>query len=379
MKEEQDNQLEHLVPAFPIFDQSIFLNRPRENHAAPAILAGNMSDTFSLAPLRIGPFVLATPAVLAPLAGYTDLTFRRVCRRLGAGFCSTEVALDTSINLSPKLRNKLIQPAEDDHPLAGQIMGCKPETMAIAARHLIALGCDVVDLNFACPVRKVLRRKRGGHMMRDAETAVAVLHAVAEAIDGQVPLTCKLRKSFTQDDRELSAFWAIAEAAFDVGAAAITVHGRSVEARYSGPADWEFLAKVKQHFGERTIIGSGDVLSPAHAVRMLQETGVNGVAFARAALGNPWIFRQFEDVLAGRAASHPTVKEQRDVLAMHYEFCKEQYGRRARRMMHRFGIKYARCHPNPKLVRHAFFDSPNGVDVDAILEQYYGPEAWVEA
>lgn len=333
-----------------------------------------MSERLSFPPLRIGPFELAAPAVLAPLAGYTDLSYRRVCRKLGAKFCYTEVTLDTSINQSPKLRLKLIQPAEDDHPLAGQIMGCKPETMAVAARHLVALGCDVVDLNFACPVRKVLRRKRGGHLMRDPDTAVATIGAVAAALDGQVPFTVKVRKSFAEADEDLSAFWQIAEAAFDAGAAALTVHGRSVEARYTGPADWEFLARVKQHFRDKTIIGSGDALSPQHAVQMLQQTGVNGVAFARAALGNPWIFRQFEALLAGQEPAAPTLAEQREVIACHHALCVEQYGReRGRRMMHRFGIKYARCHPNPKLVRHAFFDAPAGPEVEAILDQYYGP------
>jgi tRNA-dihydrouridine synthase B len=332
-----------------------------------------MSDTLSFPPLRIGPFELAAPAVLAPLAGYTDLSFRRICRLMGAGYCSTEVTLDTSINLSPKLRLKLIQPAADDHPLAGQIMGCKAETMAIAAGHLLALGCDVVDLNFACPVRKVLRRKRGGHLMRDPDGAVATIRAVAAAVGGQAPITVKLRKSFDQDDADLSAFWQIAEAAFDAGAVAINVHARSVEARYSGPADWEFLARVKQHFGHKVIIGSGDVLSPHHAVDLLRLTGVDGVAFARGALGNPWIFRQFEQLLAGRQEAAPTLAEQRDVIARHYALCVEQYGSRGARMMHRFGIKYARCHPNPKLVRHAFIDSPAGVDVEGILNRYYGP------
>jgi tRNA-dihydrouridine synthase B len=331
-----------------------------------------MHEKLTFAPLRIGPIELAVPAVLAPLAGYTDLSFRRVCRKLGCQLAWTEVTLDTSINLSPKLRLKLIQPAEDDHPLVGQIMGCKPETMAVAARHLIALGCDAVDLNFACPVRKVLRRKRGGHMMRDGDAAVATLRAVAAAVDGEVPFMCKLRKSFAQGDQDCSIFWQIAEAAFEAGAAAITVHGRSVEARYSGAADWEFLAAVKRHFADKTIIGSGDCLSPQHAVQMLMQTGVNGVAFARGVLGNPWIFRQFSQVLCGQEPTSPTLTEQREVLALHLDLCMQQYGRLCgQSMMRRFGIKYARLHANPKLVRHAFIDPAAQTDVETILQQYY--------
>lgn len=327
--------------------------------------------------MRIGPITIDPPAMLAPLAGYTDLTYRLICRSLGAPYCATEVTLDTSINLSPKLRRKLIQMHDRDHPLAGQIMGREPAGMAEAARHLVDMGCDVVDLNFACPVRKALRRRRGGHMMRDARTGIAILKAVADVVE--IPWTLKVRKSYDEGDTNCEEFWRLAEAAFNLGAAAICVHGRSVEARYAGPADWEFLAKAKQHFADRTIIGSGDLLTAQAGLDMLRQTGVEGVSFARGALGNPWIFRQFEQALQGREPAHPTIAEQRAVLSEHFRMCHDLFGAtRGPRLMYRFGIRYARMHPTPKPVRQAFINARTGPNFLEILDMYYSSQDKLE-
>ncbi|MFW6146348.1 MAG: tRNA dihydrouridine synthase [Planctomycetota bacterium] len=329
-----------------------------------------MTEPTSISAPAIGPIQLPSPAVLAPLAGYTDHTYRLICRSLGAGYCATEVALDTSINRSSKLRRKRIRIPETDHPIAGQIMGREAISMAAAAVHLTAMGCDVIDLNCACPVRKALRRGRGGHMMRDPDTAVAVLRAVADATD--LPVTVKLRKSFHEDDTTHDAFWRIAETAFDAGAAAICVHGRSVEAGYRGPADWAFLAEVKRRFPDRVIFGSGDLLTAADGVRMLRTTGVDGVSFARGALGNPWIFRQFDAILAGRRPAEPDLAEQRRVLERHYAMCLEGFGaKNGPRMMNRFGIRYARSHPRTKVVRAAFIQSDYGRRIPTILQTWY--------
>jgi len=139
-----------------------------------------------------------------------------------------------------------------DHPVAGQIVGNKPEEMAGATRTLDELGFDVIDLNFACPVRKALGRKRGGFLMSEPENAIAITRAVCGATDK--PVTLKLRQKFAKSDSE-DAFFRIAEGAFDAGAAGICAHARSVEQKYAGPADWDFLARVKAHFGDKTILG----------------------------------------------------------------------------------------------------------------------------
>ena len=237
-------------------------------------------------PLRIGGITLDLPVTLGALAGYSDLPYRLVCRALGAPYCVTEAMLDRQVLLEGKLRKRLIRLDPADHPVAGQIMGTEPERMAEAARSLVGMGFDVVDLNFACPVRKVVSHKRGGALMNDPDRALAIARAVVEAVPDR-PVTIKLRRSFRDADETRESFWKIARGAFEAGVAAIAVHARSVEQKYTGRADWGFLAALKHEFPDRTILGSGDVMSPADALRMIAETGVDGVLAARGAIGNP--------------------------------------------------------------------------------------------
>ena len=321
--------------------------------------------SFSIGPLRI-----ELPVVLAALAGYSDLPYRRLCRRLGAPYCATEMLLDRSLLVSGKLRRRLLKLTEDDHPVAGQLIGNEPGDLARAAELLCETGFDVVDLNFACPVRKALSRGRGGALMKEPAKAGEIVRAVVGAVDR--PVTLKLRSAFDRADLDHEAFWQIAEAAFDAGVAAICVHGRSVEEKYSGPADWGFLAEVKRRFPDKTIIGSGDALSAAEALRMLQATGVDAVSAARGALGNPWYFRQVMDIAAGREPYQPPIAEQRELIAWHFEQACELYGqRRGPKIMRKFGIKYARLHPEPRKVRAAFVEVNRPADWQNVLDRFY--------
>jgi len=320
---------------------------------------------------RIGGVEVDFPVILAPLAGYSDLPYRRLCRDLGAPFCATEMMLDRCLLVKPRKPQYISRIDEGDHPIAGQIIGNEPETMAAAARLLDQRGFDVIDLNFACPVRKALRRRRGGHLMSDPRLAVEITRAVIAAAGGR-PVTLKLRRSFDESNREHDEFRQIAEEAFDAGAAAICVHGRSVEAKYSGPSDWEFIASVKQHFGEKTIVGSGDVMTAPDAMAMFARTGVDAVAVARGALGNPWFFRQWRDLAAGREMYVPTLAEQKEVIADHFRRSALFYGEgRATKNMRKFGIKYARMHPTPKKLRMAFVAVKNARDWFAVLDNFY--------
>jgi len=328
--------------------------------------------TTKLKPFRIGEIEIGFPVVLAALAGYSDLAYRRICRRLGAEYCATEMMLDR-MHIQPGKQVRLMSRSEQaDHPVAGQIVGNKPEEMAGATRTLDELGFDVIDLNFACPVRKALSRKRGGFLMSEPENAIAITRAVCEATDK--PVTLKLRQKYVSADNE-DAFFKIAEGAFEAGAAAICAHARSVEQKYAGPADWDFLARVKTHFGDKTILGSGDVLTPAKALEMLQQTGVDGVAAARGCLGNPWFFRQARDLAEGRLPYYPSLAEQRDVMLEHLEGAVELYGKvRGPKHMRKFGIKYARLHPGPKKVRMAFVAVKKPEDWHDVLRRFYGDE-----
>jgi len=320
--------------------------------------------------LRIGDLTIDLPVILPSLTGYTDRAFRMICRDLGCGYCGTEMLLDKSLLLSEKLRRRNVQMDEGDHPLSAQLIGNEPEEMAAAADQLCRMGVDVVDLNFACPVRKALSRRRGGYLMKEPQLVLAITRAVIAVADR--PVTLKLRRSFSKDDRDLSALWQILDGAFAAGAAAICVHSRSVEEKYSGRADWDVLTEAKRRFPKGTLIGSGDVRTPQSALDMLEETGVDGVAAARGVLGDPWFFRQVRDLLDGREPYRPTISDQRELMRRHFDDAVEVYGpKKGPRIMRKFGIKYARLHPTPKVVRVAFVAVKTPEDWHEVLRRHY--------
>jgi nifR3 family TIM-barrel protein len=337
--------------------------------------------SFEFRPFSIGSIRVGLPVVLAPLAGYSDLAFRLLCRRHGVAYCTTEMMLDKCLLVegSPprriaagrpdgKPRRRLVQTSDDDHPVAGQLIGNSPDVMAAAARLLCEMGFDAIDLNFACPVNKALARRRGGYLMKQPELAVDIVGAVVAALDR--PVTVKLRNRFYNAD-DNKAFWRIAEGAFEAGVAAVCVHARSVEMKYAGSADWRFIASVKRRFADGTVIGSGDVLTPADALAMLETTGVDAVAVARGALGNPWFFRQVRDLAAGRPPHQPGLAEQREHLAWHFRRAEAIYGRLTPKIMRKFGIKYARMHPSPAKVRSAFIKVRGGQEWNSVLQEFY--------
>jgi tRNA-dihydrouridine synthase B len=321
---------------------------------------------------RIGAVPIDFEVGLGALAGYSDLPYRLICRSLGAPYCVTEAMLDRQILLEGKLRKRLIRLDPADHPVAGQIMGVEPETMAEAARSLDAMGFDIIDLNFACPVRKVVSHKRGGALMNDPARALATVAAVIAAVPGR-PVTLKLRRSFRDDDRTHEAFWAIARGAFEMGLAAIAVHARSVEQKYTGRADWDFLGAVKREFPDRTILGSGDVTSPAEALRMMTETGVDGVLAARGAIGNPWFFAQARDLAAGRPARRPSLDEQRETITRHYHLACDAYDpRRGLKILRHFSLQYAKMHPRRADLRNALVSVRTEDEWRAVIDAFYG-------
>jgi len=324
-----------------------------------------------LKPLKIGEVKIDFPIVLAALAGYSDLAYRLICRSCSAPYCTTEAMLDHQMILERKVRRRLVKVDEVDHPVGGQIMGNNPDRMARAAAALSDMGFDIIDLNFACPVRKVLARQRGGYIMSQPGQALDIINAVVGAVRSR-PVTIKLRHAFYESDNNRDAFWKIAHGAFDAGIEGICVHARSVEQKYRGRADWDFLSQVKREFADRTIIGSGDVHTAADALRMIDQTGVDGVAAARGAIGNPWIFRQARDIAEGRNPFQPDIDEQRDLLSRHFRLACDLYGpKRGPKIMRNFGIYYARMHLHPAQVRTAFVNIKNAEDWEELMKAYY--------
>ena len=334
----------------------------------------------TLHPFHIGHLEIDFPVLLAPLAGYSDLAFRRLCRRFGCPYCTTEMMLDRSVTIDGRQQIALIASNEQDHPIAAQLIGREPETMVAAAISLCEKGFDVVDLNFACPVNKAMKRKRGGWLMSEPKTVLAVTAAVVEACKGRrpdggdVPVTIKVRQKYARvDDNDV--YYRIADGARAAGAAAICVHGRSVEQKYRDEADWEFLASAKAQHPDWTVIGSGDVHQPQDALDLLSQTGLDAVIVARGVLGNPWFFQQARQLAAGEPMHVPDLAEQARVLRDHLAYATELYGPdKAPRIMRKFGIRYARMHPHPKALRMAFVAAMNVEQWHDVLREHYPVE-----
>lgn len=310
--------------------------------------------------LRLGPLRLDFPAVQAALSGYSDTAMRLVARRLGASYTLCEVMLDKFVlEVRDRRRNQHIMfVADDEHPVGGQLMGAEPDLFGPAALRLVERGFDVVDINFGCPVKKVLGRCRGGFHLSQPEVALEIVGRVREAVPSHIPVTVKMRRGVDDSAESRDKFFEIFDGAFSLGAAAITVHGRTVEQRYDGPSKWDFLREAKRRAGGRTVLGSGDLFDAQACLDMISTTGVDGVTVARGAIGNPWIFQQVRALAAGLPLPPPpTLYEQRDVIAEHYSLAEELYGpERCVPIMRKFGIKYARLHPQHELVRQGFCD-----------------------
>jgi tRNA-dihydrouridine synthase B len=324
----------------------------------------------------------------------------------------------------------------EDHPLAGQIMGSEPAEMAAAAlkmieqksrtdkayrmmalpegtpagaprQHLRDAGgrqvgfwpppedahdtpdegahaagdatFEVIDVNLACPVKKIERKARGGHWLSEPEGAIRILEAVREAVPANIPCTVKIRRAFDDTPEMAANFERIFDAAYRIGYAWTTVHARTVEQKYVGPSRWTFLRDLVARNPDRIIFGSGDVWEASDIVRMLAYTGVHAVSVARGCIGNPWIFRQARRLLAGENPESPTVAEQREALRQHFELslAVTRRFRKAEettsRMMRKFGIRFSAHHPQAEDVRLRMIAVSSMADWTAVLDEFYTP------
>ena len=332
--------------------------------------------------MHIGPIELGFPFCQAGLAGYSDRAMRTVARRRGCPYAVTEALLDVIMLNGGEGLRKSIDIGDEDHPVAGQIMGSEPETMSKAAVILHRAGYDVIDLNFACPVKKIKNKARGGHMLLDVGRGVSIIRAVRDALPPEATITLSLRRGFDDSGESVDRFYQILDAAWSNGYAAARVHGRTVEQKYLGRALWPFLRDVKRRYPDRTIIGSGDVFTAHDVVRMLGQTAADVVWIARGAIGNPWIFRDAAKLLRDPAArlDPPTIGEQREALAEHFELAMQIHGEQlAGRRMRKMGIKYSRFHPRSADVKAGFINVRSLRDWMNVLENWYrdnAPGVW---
>lgn len=329
--------------------------------------------------MTIGPVQTKHPLSQAGLAGYSDRAMRLVARRRGCPYAVTEALLDIIMLNGGEGLRRSIDISDEDHPIAGQLMGSDPEQMARAARLLADAGYDVIDLNFACPVKKIRTKARGGHLMGEPETAIQIIKTVRESLPPTVPMTVKLRRGYDDSPEAADAFDTIIQTAHDVGYAGACVHGRTVAQKYDGYSNWDFLRDLKRRYPTWTIIGSGDILTAHDAVRMLRQTGVDAVSVARGAIGNPWIFQQAADLLAGldpQELRPPTVHVQREALQEHFLLAMEIHGEQlAGRRMRKMSIRYARFHPLAEEVKKQFIEVRSLREWQAVLDRWYAQDA----
>lgn len=328
----------------------------------------------SFRPLQIGNIPIGFPVVQAALSGYSDWPMRVVARQLGASYAICEVMLDQFlVNFKDRKKNRhFFHMTEEDHPVGGQLMGAEPEQFSAGAIRLAEAGFDIIDINFGCPVKKVLGRCRGGFHLSQPDVAREIMRRTRDAVPAEIPVTLKMRRGVDDTAESRDKFFEILDSAFTVGIAAVTVHGRTVEQRYVGPSCWEFLTEVKRHAGHRVILGSGDLFSAADCYRMIEKTGVDGATVARGAIGNPWIFQQVRALAAGEPLPRPpTIYEQAAVIREHYRLSEEMYGDRCGRQMRKFGIKYSALHPQFQQVREGFAKVSCRADWEAILDAWY--------
>ena len=330
----------------------------------------------TLKPLSFGNVEIGFPIVQAALSGYSDWPMRVIAKRLGAPYTLCEVMLDKFlVDLKPRKRTShFLHVSDEEHPVGGQLMGAEPEQFSAGALKLVEAGFDVIDINFGCPVKKVLGRCRGGFHLGQPEVAIEIIRRTRDAVPDEIPVTVKMRRGIDDSNESRDQFFEILDAAFGIGVAGVTVHGRTVEQRYIGPSRWEFLREVKKHVGpNRNILGSGDLFSAYDCLNMIKETGVDGVTVARGAIGNPWIFAQCRALASGEPLPDPpSLFVQKAVIAEHFQLASEIYGEsRVTPIMRKFAIKYSALHPLFEEVRAAMVKAKDVGQWRAVLEQWY--------
>lgn len=325
--------------------------------------------------LSLGPIALDFPMAQAALSGYSDWPMRVLARRMGAPYTLCEVILDQFILTvkRAKIAREYLMVSDEEHPCGVQLMGADPEQFSAAAAKVVQCGFDAVDINFGCPVKKVLGRCRGGFLLSTPEVALEIVARVRDAVPPHIPVTLKMRRGLDDSHQSRDHFYTIFDGAFARGVAAIAVHGRTVRQRYEGESNWDFLAEVKRHAGSRVVLGSGDLFTAHDVVRRLSQSGLDGAMIARGAIGNPWIFREIRELAAGRPLPPPpTLAEQRAVMEEHYRLAEELYGPEGCcGPMSKFGIKYAQRHPQAVAVRDDFVKARTRQAWTAVLDRWY--------
>lgn len=282
--------------------------------------------------IKIGSLELPMPVLLAPMSGVTDMPFRRLVKRQGAGLVISEMIASQAMIRHTRQTMKMVEKSAEEQPMAMQLAGCEPEVMAEAARLNEDLGADIIDINMGCPVKKVVNGHAGSSLMRDELLAAKIIEATVKAV--KIPVTLKMRTGWDDNSRNAPRLAKIAE---ECGVQMITIHGRTRCQLYNGRADWRFIAQVKEAV-KVPVIGNGDVVSIDDAVALLDQSNADGVMIGRGCYGRPWFVNQVGHYLKTKQRlADPTLQEQHHIVRQHVEDMLIHYGEGT-------GVKIARKH-----------------------------------